>query len=122
MGLVDHSDVLLLIRQCIALINPSLFEGWSTTVEECKSIGKRAILSDIEVHKEQNPPLTDYFNPKDARTLAEILKKRWAELSPGPDIKLEEDAKANLHERMSNYANNFVSIIKKSYANRKIDE
>ncbi|MBK9542294.1 MAG: glycosyltransferase family 4 protein [Bacteroidetes bacterium] len=122
LGLVDHSDVLLLIRQCIALINPSLFEGWSTTVEECKSIGKRAILSDIEVHKEQNPPLTDYFNPKDAGTLAEIIKKRWAELSPGPDLKLEEDAKANLHERMSNYANNFVSIIKKSYANRKIDE
>ncbi|HRH65248.1 MAG TPA: glycosyltransferase family 1 protein [Bacteroidia bacterium] len=119
LGLVDHNDVLLLIRQCIALINPSLFEGWSTTVEECKSIGKRAILSDIEVHKEQNPPLSDFFDPKDAKSLAEILKKRWHELQPGPDLKLEENAKKSLPERMNNYANNFVNIIKESYTSRK---
>ncbi|HNP48700.1 MAG TPA: glycosyltransferase, partial [Bacteroidia bacterium] len=118
LGLVDHNDVLLLIRQSIALINPSFFEGWSTTVEECKSIGKRAILSDLEVHKEQNPPESDYFNPKDAKALAEILKKRWFELQPGPDKELELKAKNSLHDRMVNYANNFVSIVKQSYANR----
>ena len=122
LGLVDHNDVLLLIRQCIALINPSLFEGWSTTVEECKSIGKRAILSNIEVHMEQNPPLSDFFDPHDAKSLAELLKKHWQELAPGPDLELEEKAKSSLHQRMNNYANNFVNIIKENYSNRRIDE
>ncbi len=36
-----------------ALINPSQFEGWSTTVEEAKSLGVKMLLSDLEVHKEQ---------------------------------------------------------------------
>ena len=40
------------------MINPSLFEGWSSTVEECKSVGKNMILSDLNVHKEQYPTQT----------------------------------------------------------------
>ena len=55
LGLVPRSDVIALMRYSISLINPSFFEGWSTTVEEAKSMGKRIILSDIEVHREQNP-------------------------------------------------------------------
>lgn len=119
LGLLDHDDVLLLIRQCIALINPSLFEGWSTTVEECKSIGKRTILSDIEVHREQNPPVSDYFDPTDAASLAAVLKKCWLELSPGPDKALEEQSKSMLNIRTRQYADNFISIIKSYKKNGK---
>jgi len=39
LGLVPHDDVYGLMRQSIAVINPSLFEGWSTSVEEAKSLG-----------------------------------------------------------------------------------
>lgn len=112
LGMVDHGDVLLLIRQCIAIINPSLFEGWSTTVEESKSIGKRAILSDIEVHREQNPPSCDFFPAKDAGKLAEILEERWNELQPGPDKVMEKTAREELPKRISEYGNNFIRIIK----------
>jgi glycosyltransferase involved in cell wall biosynthesis len=41
------------MRASTALINPSLFEGWSTTVEEAKSTGTPMILSDLGVHREQ---------------------------------------------------------------------
>ncbi|MFM7217970.1 MAG: glycosyltransferase family 4 protein [Bacteroidota bacterium] len=112
LGMVDHNDVLLLIRQCIAIINPSLFEGWSTTVEESKSIGKRAILSDIEVHREQNPPVCDYFPAKDPVALADILEKRWNELSAGPDCNLESRARTELPRRIAAYADNFIRIVK----------
>ena len=40
----------------VALINPSRFEGWSTTVEEAKSMGKRVLLSDIPVHASRTRP------------------------------------------------------------------
>ncbi|EJM1899854.1 hypothetical protein NN542_005255, partial [Escherichia coli] len=36
LGLVDRDDVNLLMKGAIAVINPSRFEGWSTTVEEAK--------------------------------------------------------------------------------------
>jgi glycosyltransferase involved in cell wall biosynthesis len=111
LGMVEHDDVLLLIRQSIAVINPSLFEGWSTTVEESKSIGKRTILSDIEVHREQAPPFCDYFDPKDPIGLAEILAVRWNELKSGPDLELEATAKNSLPKRISAYADNFLQIV-----------
>ncbi len=112
LGLVDHDDVLLLIRQCVALINPSLFEGWSTTVEECKSIGKRTILSDIEVHREQQPPNSRYFPPHDAEALSIVLREVWEESPPGPDPVMEQAARNDLRKRMSNYAENFIQILK----------
>lgn len=59
LGLVPLEDVYFLNANCTALINPSFFEGWSTTVEEAKSLGTKMLLSNIEIHKEQAP--TAYF-------------------------------------------------------------
>jgi len=111
LGLVPHDEVLLLIRQSIAMINPSLFEGWSTTVEECKSIGKLALLSDISVHREQAPSLVEYFPPLDTNELAKQLLKIWYKNEAGPDKIAEIKAAESLPSRIENYANNFFQII-----------
>ena len=79
LGVIPYTDVKALMLECKALINPSLFEGWSTVVEEAKSIGKRIILSDLDVHKEQNPIGAIYFNRFDRKELASIMKKVWFE-------------------------------------------
>jgi len=39
LGLVPRRHVISLLRTCAALINPSFFEGWSSTVEEARAIG-----------------------------------------------------------------------------------
>lgn len=72
LGLVDYADVFALIKFSIAVINPSLFEGWSTTVEECKSVGKNMILSDLQVHKEQYQSAV-FFDKHNPAVLAAIL-------------------------------------------------
>jgi glycosyltransferase involved in cell wall biosynthesis len=54
LGLIPHEYIPALIRSCAALINPSTFEGWSTTVEEAKSMGTPMILSSLRVHREQS--------------------------------------------------------------------
>lgn len=64
-------------RQAVANINPSLFEGWSTTVEEAKAIGKPVALSGILVHREQNPGQARYFPAHDGVAPAEILWDMW---------------------------------------------
>lgn len=114
LGLVPHEDVHLLIRQCICVLNPSLFEGWSTTVEEAKSVGKRVLLSDLEVHREQDPPRTMYFDPRNVMDLAGKLQEVWRDTSPGPDLVLERKARAELPSRMKAYANTFVSIAREA--------
>lgn len=62
LGVVPYRDVCILNANSLALVNPSFFEGWSTTVEEAKSLGTRMILSNIKTHKEQAPNAL-FFNP-----------------------------------------------------------
>ena len=72
---IPYFDVISLQKYSIAVIQPSLFEGWNTAVEECKNVGKKIILSNIEVHKEQNPENVIFFDPKNSYELAEIINK-----------------------------------------------
>ena len=57
---------------CIALINPSFFEGWSTTVEEAKSLGTKMILSNIKLHLEQAKNAL-FFDPKKVESFQDVI-------------------------------------------------
>jgi glycosyltransferase involved in cell wall biosynthesis len=70
LGMIPLPHVYALLRACTALINPSRFEGWSTTVEEAKSFGVPMILSDIDVHREQAGGSACYFGTDDPEALA----------------------------------------------------
>lgn len=83
LGVVPREDLLKLMRASTCVINPSLFEGWSTVVEEAKYLGKNLILSDIPVHREQNAEAAHYFPPHDADALAVAMQVVLA--SPGPE-------------------------------------
>lgn len=111
LGWVPQAHLFPLMRQSLAVLQPSRFEGWSTTVEETKSLGKAMLLSDIPVHREQDPPRARYFDPTDARALADALVAAYDTLTPGPDRTLEEAARAALPGRTREYAERFVQIV-----------
>jgi glycosyltransferase involved in cell wall biosynthesis len=73
LGMQPYKTIQALMAACDAVINPSFFEGWSTTVEEAKSIGTPLILSDIAVHREQAGTNARYFDPRSPSDLAECL-------------------------------------------------
>lgn len=77
LGIVPYPDLIGLMLHSVSLINPSFFEGWSTTVEEAKFLDLPIILSDIPVHREQNPTKGIYFHPEDAESLANIMWQLW---------------------------------------------
>lgn len=79
LGLVPKRTQVALLRASTAVIQPSLFEGWSTIVEECHALGKPILLSDVEVHREQAPPHAHYFRPHDHNLLASLMCKIWSE-------------------------------------------
>jgi glycosyltransferase involved in cell wall biosynthesis len=74
LGMVPYADMQGLMLHANAVINPSRFEGWSTTVEEAKSMGQKVVLSDLPVHREQDPAGASYFAADDARALADALR------------------------------------------------
>lgn len=120
LGLIKQEEVYYLMRNCVSVINPSLFEGWSTTVEEAKSLGKNIILSDLAVHKEQNPAEAIYFKRESAEDLAFAIQKNWNTKEAGPDLELEEIAIKNMQSRMLVFAQNYKEIILEIVKN-KID-
>lgn len=112
LGLVPYEHLTQLMRQSLAVLQTSLFEGWSTTVEEAKSLGKQIILSDLSVHREQNPPGAVFFDPNDPEALALCLARAFEENKPGPDRELEASARAQLPERISRFGQSFVETVR----------
>lgn len=103
LGRVPFAHVAVLMRNAVALINPSRFEGWSTTVEEAKSAGKKILLSDLAVHREQNPPRGEFFGVDDAATLAGCMLRTLQTYDPTVEAEAQEQAAVALPERMCAY-------------------
>lgn len=83
LGRVSNQEVNYLFLNSLAIINPSFFEGWSTTVEEAKMFQKPILLSGIDVHREQAPSRGVYFDPQSSEELAHCMKKFWESLESG---------------------------------------
>jgi glycosyltransferase involved in cell wall biosynthesis len=108
LGMIPLDHVYALLRISTALINPSRFEGWSTTVEEAKSFGVPLILSDIDVHREQTSDTARYFGLDDPETLADQLWEVWQSAQPSE----ARDLLPNLDQRVAAFANDFVRAVR----------
>lgn len=111
LGLVSYGDLMGLMLHARAVLNPSRFEGWSTTVEEAKSLGRPVLLSDIPVHREQAPPAGRYFDAQDPAALATCL----ADLFSAPELPAAREAlvaaaRHSLPQRRRAFAARFEAI------------
>jgi glycosyltransferase involved in cell wall biosynthesis len=111
LGLVSYADLIGLMRYSTALINPSLFEGWSTTVEEAKSLGKTIILSDIPVHREQAPEKGRFFDPGSPTQLAHRMIDVADSYSREREMAQFDRAQAELPQRIRAFAACFEQIV-----------
>jgi glycosyltransferase involved in cell wall biosynthesis len=110
LGLIPYEDVQALMRSCIAMINPSRFEGWSTTVEEAKALGVSMLLSDINVHREQAGALAQYFDLDDYDSLATLLMNH-PKKSKVNKIKSDAFVLKQAEENMKTFAASFASMV-----------
>jgi glycosyltransferase involved in cell wall biosynthesis len=111
LGLLPREHVYALMRQAIALVNPSLFEGYGMTVAEARWLGKRAVLSDIPAHRVQDPPQARYFDPHSAVALADTLARVWHEYPPGPDLEMEAAARRAYPAHKQACAREFMAVV-----------
>jgi glycosyltransferase involved in cell wall biosynthesis len=103
LGVLDRQEQLLLMKGSIALLQPSLYEGWSTLVEEAKALNKFIILSNLPVHLEQINSNVDFFDPHDAEQLA---KKIIAQLKSPAVIN-----PLNYSDNIYNYAKDILDAL-----------
>jgi glycosyltransferase involved in cell wall biosynthesis len=116
LGVVPYDDVKSLMQHAIAIINPSRFEGWSTTVEESKSIGKQILLSDIPVHREQAPERGVYFPVDDPKALAVAIDKIASTFSVSEEVRCQAAARERLPALFEAFGREYESIVLETLA------
>lgn len=101
LGFMDRAEQLRLMQESIAIIQPSLFEGWSTVVEDAKSLSKLIILSDIPLHREQIAKNCVFFDPSNPDSLAKaIVVGESLEMTTGADM----------NKTVQNFGRNFIAL------------
>jgi glycosyltransferase involved in cell wall biosynthesis len=112
-GVVPRTDYIQLLRASTAVVQSSLFEGWSSVVEDARAIGRPLVLSDIAVHIEQHPEAT-FFPRRDAPALAGAM----AEALERPEVRDDDTARQRQLHRICEYARTFSSIAREAAASR----
>lgn len=110
LGLIPKFDQIQLMRKALCLLQPSLFEGWSTIVEEARCFAKPMLLSDLPVNIEQNPPNSSFFDRHSAEQLATLMEDAWLNLKEGPDLEGEAIAHAKNLREVETFGSRFLEI------------
>jgi len=103
LGFLPRREQLCLFNNALAVIQPSLFEGWSTVVEDSKKLNKILILSNLKVHKEQVKENGFFFNPEDIIDLASNIE---VVIKNEPKTKI-----INYDQNVLNFAKDFIRLI-----------
>lgn len=105
LGLIPRGDQLLLMKYCKAILQPSLFEGWSTVIEDAKSLQVPVIAANLNVNIEQLEEKGTYFEPHNVSQLVSILEKY-------PDRDYNKQLYDSYESRMKNAAYELLSVFK----------
>jgi glycosyltransferase involved in cell wall biosynthesis len=92
LGFIPREDQIDLYRCARLVIQPSLFEGWSTSIEEASALGKPLVAADTPIHREQCAQEAAFFPPTDDEALAGLLRRMWPHLPAGRDAQAEARA------------------------------
>lgn len=115
LGLLPRRDQIGILRCAAAVIQPSLFEGWSTVVEDVRAVGRPLWLSDIPVHREQAVRGAVYFPAEAVDEVVALFKDKWPELLPGPDREAELHAQREVQGLIGEAAEGFCAIVEEAY-------
>lgn len=108
LGFIDRKEQIALMKNAAFVIQPSLFEGWGTVVEDAKVLDKTVLLSDIPVHKEQKNDKCILFDPHDSVLLANLIyeesqKKHHDNIQNGIE---------DMYKRAKDYSKGFETLLK----------
>jgi glycosyltransferase involved in cell wall biosynthesis len=119
LGLLSRAEQMALTRRAVAMLQPSRFEGWSTVVEDAKALGKRILLSDLEVHREQAPAAGTFLPLDDAAAWKRAMAEAFTSRSAGPHADEEERGRQDAVEAAIESGRAFTSILREAVAERR---
>ena len=113
LGVVKFEELMSLMKYSVAVINPSKSEGWSSTVEQAKSMGKFVLLSNLPVHIEQNPKRSFFFHTNNSVSLAEKIYSLNEKFSYKKELKFIKKAFIHTVQNKKKFILDYEKIVKK---------
>jgi len=114
LGQTPYADLVTLMRKAVAIIQPSRFEGWSTSIEDCKAIGRPLICSDIPVHREQVGSKGLFFPVDDPAELGRALALASRDWILGPELDVEAVSLAAAKDRCREFGRVLLDVSKEA--------
>ncbi|MCQ2531699.1 MAG: glycosyltransferase [Saccharofermentans sp.] len=108
LGLISREDQIVLMKNSRYVIQPSLFEGWGTVVEDAKVLDKTILLSNIPVHVEQKNDKCVLFDPHNSEELM-LLMHEYNSKVPNDNIEI---GISNMQKNALIYSSGFEKLIK----------
>jgi glycosyltransferase involved in cell wall biosynthesis len=103
LGFIDRDLQIDLIKNSLAIIQPSRFEGWSTVIEDGMYFNLPILASNLKVNIEQLGEQGQYFDPDDENGLAKLMLEL---LEIG-----KHSVEYNYREKQKAFATDFLKII-----------
>ncbi len=103
LGVIPRADQLFLMKHSQAVLQPTLFEGWSTVIEDAISLQVPVVASNLPVNIEQLGKDGVYFDPHNPSELAEILIDY-------PERNLKDVFYEEYNARVKNAAETFINV------------
>ena len=106
LGFIERLEQLTIMKKAEMIIQPSLFEGWGTVLEDCKVLGKVVVLSDLPIHREQMNANCVLFSKLDED---DLLSK--VIIAQSKEANMEISGILDTMERAAQYSVPFVTIL-----------
>jgi len=84
LGVLSRGKQLAIMQHADAILQPSLFEGWSTVIEDAISLQKPVICANLSVNVEQLKEKGTYFSAHNHKELSAILVSKDFSQTPTP--------------------------------------
>lgn len=114
LGFIDRMEQISIMKNAEFIIQPSLFEGWGTVVEDAKVLDKTILLSDIPVHREQMNEKCILFDPHNPEELAALIQQ---ECHKEHHDNIEKGI-ADMKKRALEYSKGFEQLLRDQEKNR----
>lgn len=112
LGFIPREDQMVIFDSAVCIIQPSLFEGWSTVIEDAKSVSQHVIASAIPANLEQISCNVDFFEPHNALHLSQLLEK-YSRTAPVRNV-------VDYRKSQVDFAESFMNLISAVMAASKL--
>lgn len=115
LGFIDRFDQIQLMRNSLAVLQPSLFEGWGTVLEDARVLGKTVILSNIPIHLEQKTEYSLFFEKDSVTDFANKIEQVFRHPEQFKSKEREKSSREQALINVKRYAENFMQIAYEAY-------